>query len=326
MFETITMSGLLDQFVGFGYAAVFLYVLLSQLGVPVPAAPMMLAVGALAATGRIVLAPAAAAVVLACLCADTLWYGLGRTRGRRVVRFLCRLSLEPGSCVQRTDVALHRYGPRFLLVSKFIPGLGLMAAPVAGESGTPYARFIVFDAVGALLWASTYLLLGRLFGGVLERNARVLHLVARFGGGALLLAVLALVASRLVRRSRFRSQLTSIGISPSDLKSRMDLGEAFYIVDIRPRAHGRRSESLPGAIHLTSDEAIAGAAPTDREVIVLCDCPGDAGSALVATRLRSRGLEHAQHLVGGLDAWTRAGYPLVEIGPPASVIGDLAVH
>jgi membrane protein DedA with SNARE-associated domain/rhodanese-related sulfurtransferase len=316
------MSELLDPLLRFEFATVFLYVVVSQLGVPVPSAPMMLAVGAMAATGRIALAPAAAAVVLACLCADTLWYRIGRTRGRRVVRFLCRLSLEPGSCVQTTETALHRYGPRFLLVSKFLPGVGLMAAPVAGESGTPYARFISFDALGALLWAGTYLLLGRFFGGVIERNAQLLHLVARFGGGALLLSTVGLVASRLVRRNRFRNQLSSIGIGPADLKHRMDRGEAFHIVDIRPRARRHGSESLPGAIHLTSEEAIAdGAMPTDREVIVVCDCPEDAGSALVATRLRS---QRVRHFIGGLDAWTGAGYPVVEIAARASAVADPA--
>jgi membrane protein DedA with SNARE-associated domain/rhodanese-related sulfurtransferase len=310
------MSELLDHVLRFGYAAVFLYVVVSQLGVPIPSAPMMLAVGALAATGRIALPAAAAAVVLACICADSFWYRVGRTRGRQVVRLLCRLSMEPGSCVQTTELALHRYGTRFLLVAKFLPGLGLMAPPVAGESGTPYARFILFDALGALLWSSTYLLLGRFFGGVLGRNAQLFHLVARFGGGALLVAVLALIASRLVRRSRLRGQLTSVGIRPADLKGRMDRGESFYIVDIRPRAPGRATESLPGAVHLTPDQATAqGRMPADCEVIVLCDCPEDTASALVATTLRSRGLEHVQHLVGGLDGWTRAGYPLTKIAP-----------
>jgi membrane protein DedA with SNARE-associated domain/rhodanese-related sulfurtransferase len=313
------MNALVDQLLHYGYAAVFLYVLASQLGIPVPSAPLLLAVGALAATGRVGLAPAGAAVVLACLSADSIWYKVGRTRGRQVVRLLCRLSLEPGSCVQKTEVALHRYGIRFLLVAKFLPGIGLMAAPIAGESRTPFARFLAFDGLGALLWASTYLLLGRFLGSLLGHNARLLHLVAELGAGALLGIVLGLVLIRLIRRHRFRRQLTSVGISATELKEGLDRGESFYLVDIRPFARGPEHEpSLPGAVHLSPDQALVdGAIPRNREVVFLCDCPGDAGSAQVSTTLKRRGFQHVRHLKGGLEGWTGAGYSLT--GPPGAL-------
>lgn len=306
------MNGIVEHLLQHGYAAIFLYVLASQLGVPVPAAPMMLAAGALAATGRIALAPAALAVVIACLCADALWYVLGRTRGRQVVRFLCRLSLEPESCVQSTENAIHRYGTRFLLVAKFLPGLGLMAAPVAGESRAPYARFLAFDALGATLWASTYLLIGRLFGGLLERNTRLLQLAAEFGIGALLTVVVGFVLIRLVRRRRFRRSLTSVGITPAELKARLDGGEPLVIVDVRSLAPtGEALSTLPGAVSLTRAQLLAdGAIPKDRDVVVFCDCPGDAGSAEVATSLQRRGFVRVHHLRGGYAGWSRAGYPL----------------
>jgi membrane protein DedA with SNARE-associated domain len=204
-----------EHLLHFGYATIFLWVLVSQLGVPAPSVPLLLAAGALTATGRLAFAPAIAAAVTACLCADSTWFLMGRARGRQVIGLLCRLSLEPASCIQRTDGAIQRYGTRFLLVAKFLPGLGLLAVPVAGESKTPYLRFLAFDGTGALLWSSTYLLLGHFFGALIERNARLLQASARFAVPGLLVAVLGFGLGRLVRRRRLRRQLRSAGTRSS---------------------------------------------------------------------------------------------------------------
>src|SRR5579859_8119132 len=107
-----------------------------------PSGPLIIAAGALSATGRMGFGPTLAVVVAACLCADTFWYQLGRQRGGSVVRVLCRISLEPEACVRRTKNALGRYGAPFLLVAKFVPGVGLMAAPVAGQANMPYRLFL----------------------------------------------------------------------------------------------------------------------------------------------------------------------------------------
>jgi membrane protein DedA with SNARE-associated domain/rhodanese-related sulfurtransferase len=311
---------MLEHVLQHGYAAVFLYVLCSQLGVPAPSGPLLIAVGAIAASGRIALAPAIATVVVACLLADSAWFSLGRSRGRDVIGLLCRLSLEPTSCIRLTEGAIHRHGTRYLLVAKFFPGVGLMAAPVAGESGTPYRRFLAFDAAGALLWASTYVILGRFFGALIAHNAWLLRLSVPFGLGALVVAILALVLARLVRRRRYWKQLATVGMRPAELKARMDRGDAMLVVDIRQFPATKRPPlSLHGAVNLLPDQVFAdGIIPTDRDVVVICDCPGDAGSAQVATRLRESGLGRARHLVGGVNGWARAGYPFFEIAARAS--------
>jgi membrane protein DedA with SNARE-associated domain/rhodanese-related sulfurtransferase len=308
---------MVEHVLRYGYATLFLYVLVSQLGVPAPSAPLLIAAGALVANGRIALVPAIASVVIACLCADSTWFSMGRARGRQVIGLLCRLSLEPASCIQTTEGAMHGYGMRFLLVGKFLPGLGLMAAPVAGESRTPFWKFLAFDAAGALLWSSTYLLVGRFFGALIERNAHLLQLSAPIAAAGVVAMLVGAVVRRLLRRRRFRQKLTSAGISPAELKARMDRGESFFVVDLRhfPPARGK-PQSLSGAVNLPPDRILAdGVVPRDRDVVVICDCPGDAGSAQIATTLKTRGIERVHHLLGGIEGWKRAGYPVVEIEP-----------
>jgi membrane protein DedA with SNARE-associated domain len=192
----------------YGYVALFSYVLVAQLGVPAPSAPLLIAAGALAATGRIALLPAIASVVIACLCADSTWFLMGRARGRRVIGLLCRLSLELASCIHTAEGAMHGYGMPFLVVGKFLPGFGLMAAPVAGESRTSYRKFLAFDGAGALLWSSTYLFVGRFFGALIERNAYLLQLSAPIAVAGVVAMVVGVVIGRLLRRRRLRRELT----------------------------------------------------------------------------------------------------------------------
>ncbi|HEV3189775.1 MAG TPA: VTT domain-containing protein [Polyangiaceae bacterium] len=295
------------------YAVLFGYVLVSQLGAPLPSPPLLVAAGALAATDRLGMGQALGTVVVACLLADSAWYCLGRTRGGNVLRFLCRISLEPETCVRNAEDGIARYGALFLLGSKFFPGLGLLAAPTAGQSKLSYASFLAFDAAGAVVWAATYIFLGRFLGSTLEHNERLFHLTARFAVLAFAGAIVALLVGRLVRRSRFRRRFATLRITPAELKKRMDRGEAVYVVDLRhPRNVAADGRSFPGSVHLTPQQVIARREqiPTDRDIVVFCNCPREAAAAQVAVRLRHFGFAHVYPLEGGLDAWQRAGYPV----------------
>ncbi len=132
----------------YGTPLVFVAVFLEQMGLPLPVVPLLLAAGALAATGQFNLVTGFGLTVLACLIADTVWFYLGRYRGQRVLGLLCRISLEPDSCVRRTQNVFTRYGLRGLLVSKFVPGLSTVAPPLAGMSGVGAGRFLLVDGVG----------------------------------------------------------------------------------------------------------------------------------------------------------------------------------
>ena len=142
------------------YALLFAWVLAEQGAVPLPSVPLLLATGALARLGRLQILPAAACCVAAALLADTTWFLLGRRRGKRILHWICRISLEPDSCVRRTQDTFVRYGLRSLLVSKFVPGLNAVAAPLAGSSGFTFWRFLVFDVAGSVIWTAAYLGLG----------------------------------------------------------------------------------------------------------------------------------------------------------------------
>jgi membrane protein DedA with SNARE-associated domain len=144
----------------------------------------LLAAGALIRTGRLLALLALALCVMAALMADTVWFQLGRQRGRRVLRFLCRISLEPYSCVRQTENAFVKYGMKSLLFSKFIPGLNAIAAPLADSSAEPYGRFLLYDATGAFIWSGSYLALGYLFSEQLET---IFVYASRMGSGLLLL-------------------------------------------------------------------------------------------------------------------------------------------
>src|SRR5512140_1145052 len=107
--------------VHYGYALLFVWLLLEQGALPLPSIPLLLACGALARSGQLNPALVVASGLAGCLLADNLWFQLGRARGQRILSFLCRISLEPDSCVRQTENAFQKYGVRSLLISKFVP-------------------------------------------------------------------------------------------------------------------------------------------------------------------------------------------------------------
>src|SRR5713101_3567230 len=167
-----------------GYVVLLGWVFAEQIGVPVPSLPILLAAGALAGAGRFSFVASLLLSVSASLTADSIWYLLGRIKGIKILQLLCKISLEPDSCVRRTEGVFSKQGARSLLVAKFIPGLSTVAPPLAGIFHMHRLRFLLFDAVGALLWAGTFLGLGYAFSGEIERVAG--HL-ASLGGWLLVL-------------------------------------------------------------------------------------------------------------------------------------------
>lgn len=144
------MAKILEFLVQHGPTVLFAAVFVEQMGAPVPAAPWLLAAGALAATGDMNWFSSLIAAACGAILADSIWFRLGRRGGNRILNFLCRISLEPDSCVRRTQDLYSRYGMKGMIVAKFIPGLNTVAAPLAGSSGARASRFFLFDASGAL--------------------------------------------------------------------------------------------------------------------------------------------------------------------------------
>lgn len=307
------MANTLEFLVRHGYVVLLGWVFAEQIGLPIPSIPVLLAAGALAGTGRMNLFAALGIAMFASVCADFLWYQLGKIRGIKVLQLLCRISLEPDSCVRRTEGVFSRQGARSLLFAKFLPGLGTVAPPLAGVFHMHVARFLMFDSLGTLLWAGTFLGVGFVFSGQIERIAERL---AALGGrlGIFLVGALALyIAYKYIGRQRFLRELRISRITVDELKGKLDTGEDLVIVDLR---HAMEFEAdphtIPGAFRMDAGELQEknDRLPRDREVILYCTCPNEATSARVALLLRKQGIKHIRPLQGGLEAWREKGYPL----------------
>src|SRR5258706_762043 len=126
------MNSTIEFLARHGYLVLITWVFAEQVGLPIPSIPILLAAGALSGAGRLGLPVSLLCCVLAAMTADSLWFQLGRLRGVQVLRLLCRISLEPDTCVRRTEDAFSRQGAGTLLYSKFLPGLNTVATPMAG--------------------------------------------------------------------------------------------------------------------------------------------------------------------------------------------------
>src|SRR6266853_6349107 len=228
-----------------GHAVLLAWVFVEQIGLPLPSLPILLAAGALAGSGRFSFTGSIFLSVTACLVADSVWYTLGRVRGIKILQLLCKISLEPDSCVRRTEGLFSKQGARSLVLAKFVPGLGTVAAPLAGIFHMRPRRFLLFDAAGSLLWAGGFLGLGYIFAGQIELVAE--HL-ASLGGWLLVLlfaAFAAYLTNKFVARQRFLRELRILRITPEELKEKLDAGEELVIVDLR---HSMDFEADPETI------------------------------------------------------------------------------
>ncbi len=320
-------------FVQYAYAILFLWVLMEQLGVPIPSIPVLLTAGTLSATHRIHASYALADVVLACLAADSLWYYLGRRYGGAVLRLLCRFSLEASTCVAKTEDYFTRRGPVTLLFAKFVPGLSTLAAPIAGQTGMPYSRFVLWDLAGAVIWAETYLLAGRFFGDVAQKSERFFHLLSHFAFGIFVLLVVSLMIYRVWKNRRFLLEIRELRLEPAELKRMLDMAESQgntppFIVDLRhPLDYLPDPRVLPGAIRVSPNEITTqnDMIPRDRDVVLYCTCPSEETSARVAKQLLRLGVHRVRPLRGGFEGWRDAGYPLeLYVAPSEASTGVLA--
>jgi membrane protein DedA with SNARE-associated domain/rhodanese-related sulfurtransferase len=307
------MTEMLQFVVLHGYAMVFAWVFVEQAGLPVPSAPLLLAAGALSGMHQMNLGVVLALGALGCMASDSMWYEIGRLRGVRVLQFLCKISLEPDSCVRRTQISFTRNGPRVLMGAKFIPGLGAMSAPLAGIIKMGWRKFLLYDAVGALAWVGTYVLTGFIFSkqlDVVAQNAAhmgeslLVILIGGFGG---------YILYKYYNREKFLNKLKIARISPEELKEKLDAGEDVLVVDLRHTLDFEANpETIPGALHVDAAELEEAyeVIPRDREIVLFCACPNEVTAARLALLLRSKGITRIRPLSGGYEGWRSRGFPL----------------
>lgn len=308
--------------VAHGAAVLFLVVLAEQIGLPLPAIPFLLAAGALAGAGQMNLGLAILVAILASLVGDFVWYYLGIYRGRQALALLCRISLEPDSCVRRTEEFFVRHGMWSLVFAKFLPGLNTVMPALAGLFRVTLLRFALFNGLGALLWTAAFVAPGYMFGvqlaelGAYAAQIATWLAVCLFGGGS------AYILYKLIHRQRFLRALRMARITPQELKERMDAGELVLIVDLRRRMEVDADPyAIPTALRLAADELEHRhhEIPRDQEVVLYCNCPNEVTAAEITLRLRRKGISRVRPLAGGLNAWRQLNFP-VESWMPSEVV------
>src|SRR5215813_11075541 len=253
--EGLSLEQAADFLIRHGYVLLFGWVLLEQMGLPIPAVPLLIAAGALTRAGKMNLTFAVVLAFIAVILADLFWYSLGRYRGGRILKLLCRISLEPDSCVRRTENLFVRHGVHSLLVAKFIPGLNTAAPSLAGVFRMPVRRFMIFDSLGGLFWVVTFTSLGLIFSDQLEQIA-----VRALSWGGWAIAVLAgslaaYILWKFIQRQRFLRRLRIARITPKELMDKLMAGENISIVDLRqPMDIEAFPQMIPGALRIAMEE------------------------------------------------------------------------
>jgi membrane protein DedA with SNARE-associated domain/rhodanese-related sulfurtransferase len=311
----------------YGLAVVFANVLVEQLGLPIPAIPTLVVAGALGAAGQLSLPLVFIVAVLACIVADGTWYVIGRIYGNRVMKTLCRISLTPDSCVSETQSRFERWGVNALVVAKFVPGLSLIAPPLAGATRIGVPTFLFFNGIGAVLWVAVGVGGGALFGKQVEY---VLAKIQDYGTIAIaIIGVLlaAYIAYRWWERRRFYNMLRMARIGVDDLYRLIDADQQPVVVDVRSHiARELDPRRIPGALMVPLDavERHVKDLPRDRDIILYCACPNEASAAHAARQLVQHGFKRVRPLHGGLDAWVAAGYAVeaLEGNVPATPVSS----
>jgi membrane protein DedA with SNARE-associated domain/rhodanese-related sulfurtransferase len=294
----------------YGLLIVTANVFVDQIGLPVPAMPTLILAGAIA-SGGLGLTSLFAASVLACIVPDCVWFLVGRRYGMRVLKTLCRISLEPDSCVSQTQTRFERWGVNSLVIAKFVPGLAIIAPPLAGAMRIGWPRFIGLSAAGGALWVGSGLAAGMLFKTQIQSVLLHLDRIGSVTGTVVAAALISYIVYKWWERRRFYKELRMARISVGDLYALMEAGEQPIVVDVRsPTARTLEPRWIPGAIHVPVDDVSRHLAelPRDREIVVYCTCPSEASAARVAKLLINHGFKEVRPLYGGLDAWIEAGY------------------
>lgn len=283
---------------------VFLNVLLQQAGLPVPAVPTLLLAGSLAATpghiGRLL-----AAAVIASVIADWLWYLAGKAFGYRVLAGLCKLSINPGSCVSQTEARFIRWGPGSLVLAKFIPGFSTVAPPIAGSLRMALPVFLPAAAAGAALWAGLALGAGWLLRT--EVHSAIAYLDSHAAGALIVIVGLAALwlGWKLWQKYRFRVLSDLPHIAPDELIAALQAAVPLLFLDLRGPRLQAETGPIPGARAAELDRLMdaVGDWPRDQPIVTLCACPEDATAIHAARTLLRAGYLSVRPLKGGYDAW-----------------------
>ena len=302
------MDALIHVIETYGLWVVFISVLLDQGGLPTPSYAPMIVTAALAAEARQPLWPILLVGSLAALIADIAWFSGGRRYGAQLLRLMCRISLSPDSCVGTTRRIYEKFGAPSLMLAKYIPGFAAVSTTLAGQAGTSWPRFLVFDFLGAVLWVCGAVTLGAVFHDAVDALLNTLEELGHVALAMVLLAIVLFVAYKWWQRERFLREIRMTRISSDELHAELQSLPGLMLIDVRSAESRARSGWIAGSINVHDVSELK----VDREstIVVYCDCPNDASAAVIARKLKALGFRHVRPLAGGISAWRALGFPV----------------
>jgi membrane protein DedA with SNARE-associated domain len=301
-----------------GYSILFAIVFLEAIGLPVPAALALLLAGGASMHGPLHPATTVLSALAAMLLGDSIMYTIGRYTGWWLLGMLCRLSLNPDSCIIRSADSFYKRGRTLLIFAKFIPGINTMAPPLAGSMSMPPLQFFGLDLVGAALYTGAFWGAGFLFSGFVGMIAEAYSKFGNVLGIAIGLMIAGWLGWHAWQMLRARTLSPVARMSVEEIARRKD---AVAIFDCRSHGYYEKDAMrIAGSTRLEPNAITqeASGVPTDKEIVLYCTCYREATSERVARFLAENG-GRATVIAGGFQAWKKAGLPLEPV-PETDVV------
>ena len=258
-----------------GYALTFALLFAEALGLPFPAAIALVAAGAGVASHTLSGPAVLLAAMVALLAGDSAQFWLGRYSGWALLGFLCRLSMNPETCILRSAESFYKRGKLTLVIAKFIPGINTMAAPLAGSMKMRFGQFLRLDFAGALLYTTTYLLVGYVSRDFLAATLRGFHAAGRVMEIILVTALVVYAIYRTIQFRKYKKYRVMPRIQVQELAARLASDQANRVLIVDVRSHGYYdpgAERIAGSIRIEPnnlDEEIKNL-PKDKDIYLYC--------------------------------------------------------
>src|SRR5579862_1005425 len=269
------MTDLLSMMARHGYALTFALLFAEAIGLPFPAAIALVAAGAAAASHALSVPGVLLAAMVALLIGDTAQFWLGRYSGWALLGFLCRVSMNPETCILRSAESFYKRGKVTLVIAKFIPGINTMAAPLAGSMNMRFGQFLQLDFAGALLYSVTYLGVGYLSRDFLAATLNGFHAAGRAMEVVVFVTLVVYATYRITHFVRYKKYRIMPRVQVQELAARLASDQAGRVLIVDVRSHGYYdigSERIKGSIRIEPnnlDEEIKNL-PKDKDIYLYC--------------------------------------------------------
>lgn len=247
------MHDLLPIMARHGYALTFALLFAEAVGLPIPASIALVVAGAAIASHALWGPSVLISAILALLIGDSAQYWLGRTAGWALLGFLCRLSMNPETCILRSAESFYKRGKITVVIAKFIPGLNTMAAPLAGSMKMRFGQFLRLDFAGATLYAVSYLAIGFLSRDVLVKTLKSFHEAGEAMEVLVITALVVYAIYRVAQALKYRKYGIVPRVQVEELATRLASEEGARVQIIDVRSHGYYdvgSERIFGSIRI----------------------------------------------------------------------------